>query len=69
MSKLSVWKKALRNAIDYPWESDIDSDHPDCPRCGCSMNFYGHNDLGDFEYGEGYWECTSCGYKITDNDV
>lgn len=27
MSKLSVWKKALRNAIDYPWESDIDSDH------------------------------------------
>lgn len=69
MANLRSWKKALRNAVDYPWDSDIDSDHPNCPRCGGTMDFHGHDDDGDFAYGEGYWECDSCGFKVTENDV
>ena len=69
MANLRSWKKALRNAVDYPWDSDIDSDHPKCPRCGSTMDFHGHDDDGDYAYGEGYWECDSCGFKVTENDV
>lgn len=69
MANLRRWKKDLRNAVDYPWDSDIDSDHPSCPRCGSTMDFYGHDDSGDFDYGEGYWKCDSCGFKVTENDL
>ena len=69
MPNLRSWKKALKYAIDNPWDSDIDSDHPDCPRCGNTMDFYGHDDSGDFDYGKGYWECSSCGFKITEDDM
>ena len=55
MANLRGWKKALKNAVDYPWDSDIDSDHPECPRCGSAMDFHGHDDSGDFAFGEGYW--------------
>lgn len=27
MAGLKSWKKNLRNMVDYPWESDGDSDH------------------------------------------
>lgn len=50
-------------------EGKIDSEHPECPHCGEKMNFYGHDEHGDFDYGEGYWECSSCGYKFTENDL
>jgi len=33
------------------------------------MNFYGHDDNGDFPEGEGYWECSGCGFKITEKEV
>lgn len=69
MAGLGKWKKALRNAIDYYWESDIDSDHPDCPECGNTMDFYGHDEKGDFPQGEGYWECSSCGFKIYEREL
>lgn len=69
MASLKKWKKELKNAVDYPWDSDFEADHPTCPDCGNTMNFYGHDDSGDFEYGEGYWECDSCGFKITENDL
>ena len=69
MANLRSWKKALRNAVDYPRDSDIDSDHPNCPRCGGTMDFHGQDDAGDFAYGEGYWECDSSGFKVTENDV
>ena len=52
MAGLRGWKKALKNAVDYPWDSDIDSDHPKCPRCGSTMDFHGHDDSGDFDYDE-----------------
>lgn len=69
MANLRSWKKMLRNAVDYSWDCDIDSDHPPCPRCNNTMNFFGHNDLGDFPLGEGYWECDSCGFKITEDEI
>ena len=28
MANLGKWKRQLRHAVDYPWDSDIDSDHP-----------------------------------------
>lgn len=51
-----------------------DTDHPNCPDCGSKMNFYGHstdengNEI-DWEYGEGYWKCPSCGFKCTEDEV
>lgn len=48
---------------------DIDSDHPTCPRCGSTMDFHGHDDYGDFAYGDGYWECTGCGFKVSESDL
>ena len=64
--RLSTWKKNL-NEGRYFMEDN--TDHPDCPKCGSTMNFYGHDDNGDFPYGEGYWECPSCGFSITEADL
>lgn len=69
MGDLRGWKKALRNAIDDLWGDEFDSDHPECPHCSSTMDFYGHDDNGDFAYGEGYWECHCCGFKITEDDL
>ena len=69
MAGLKGWKKTLREAVDFPHGSDINSDHPNCPRCNSVMDFYGHDDSGDFPYGEGYWECASCGFKITEAEL
>lgn len=69
MANLKSWKRNLRNMVDYPWESNGDSDHPECPHCGSTMNFYGRDDNGDFPIGEGYWECESCSFKIREDEV
>lgn len=69
MTNLKSWKRKLRNMVDYPWESDGDSDHPECPNCGSTMNFNGHDDNGDFPIGEGYWECEGCNFKIREDEV
>ena len=69
MANLRKWMKALKNAVDNPWDSNFDSDHPTCPDCGAEMDFYGHDDSGDFAYGEGYWKCSSCGFKVTEKDL
>lgn len=69
MANLGKWKRKLRHAVDYPWDSDIDSDHPDCPECESEMEFHGHDDSGDFPLGEGYWECGNCGFTISEDDV
>ena len=34
MAELRGWKNALKNALDYLWNSDINSDHPNCLKCG-----------------------------------
>lgn len=46
MAGVRGWKKALRNAVDSPWDSDIDPDTPECPGCGSSMDFHRHDDSG-----------------------
>ena len=69
MTNLRSWKTALRRAIDDSWEYDVDFKQPDCLRCGNTMDFHGHDDLGEFPIGEGYWECPDCGFKVTENDI
>lgn len=54
--------KALAEAVYY---GEGDTDHPECPECGEKMKFYG----GDRAYGDGYWECSSCGYTFTESDL
>ena len=44
-------------------------DNPECPHCGATMIFYGHDDNGDFPDGEGYWKCPDCDYSVTENDI
>lgn len=69
MAGLRKWKKKLRDALDTPWDYDLNTDHPDCPQCGCTMDFYGHDENGDFPIGEGYWKCNSCGFQISENEL
>lgn len=45
------------------------TDHPNCPNCGAVMNFFGHDEKGDFDYGDGYWECPECGWSFTEDDL
>ena len=33
------------------------------------MDFFGHDENGDFEYGEGYWKCEDCNYMIYEKDL
>ena len=69
MAGLSEWIKAFKRAVDNPWEVDYNPDHPECPMCGSTMDFHGHDDSGDFAYGEGYWQCNNCGFKVTEDDL
>ena len=69
MANLSMWKKKLKKMMDDPWDNPGDSDHPSCPSCKSTMNFYGHDEDGDFPIGEGYWECPNCGFKITEEEL
>lgn len=69
MANLENWKKNLKNMIEDSWDDYGDSDHPNCPHCNNIMDFYGYDDSGDFSLGEGYWECSSCNFKITENEV
>ena len=69
MSIFDKWKRELKETMADPWEAKFDSDHPKCPSCGATMDFYGHDENGDFPYGEGYWKCGSCGYKVTEDEL
>ena len=68
MKNLNKFFKSLAKELQDN-EGNFDTDHPDCPCCGSTMNFYGHDDNGDFAYGDGYWKCPSCGYKFSENDL
>lgn len=69
---IEKWKKKLSNDLykntSYS-SANIDTDHPRCPECGKKMDFYGHDDDGDFPIGEGYWECSYCGFKIKESEI
>lgn len=70
MPEYKGFKKTLAKMIeDSIVDHTIDCDHPICPSCGEKMTFHGHDESGDFPYGEGYWECDGCGYKVTENDL
>ena len=49
----------------YYGNTNRDTDHPKCPKCGGTMTFWG----GDLAYGEGHWDCSSCGYSFTENKL
>lgn len=69
MTDMKMWKRNLKYMIENPWDAKGNSDHPDCPDCGCTMNFFGHDKNGDFPMGEGYWECPACNYSIREDDL
>lgn len=52
----------FRSFAEAVYYGEGDTDHPDCPRCGDTMEFHG----GDRPYGEGYWDCSSCDYSFTE---
>lgn len=68
--KLNVWKKNLNKMLEDSYtDRTLDTDHPKCPNCGTKMNFYGHDENGDYPLGEGYWKCGDCGLSVTENDL
>ena len=69
MSNINAWIKNFKNKLEDSWDTGYDSEHPSCPCCKNTMEFYGHDENGDFPIGEGYWECHSCGYKITEDEL
>lgn len=57
---------ALNN---YGLSDDIeDTDHPNCPSCGSTMDFHGEK-YGLTRIGDGRWECSNCGYSFTEDDL
>lgn len=60
--------KALAQEIVYE-EKELDVDNPECPECGGTMHFYGHDKNGDWELEEGYWECPNCGLHFDETEV
>lgn len=60
-------------AYDLNWgfdDPDINTDHPECPKCGAIMNFHGQDSSGrDYAQGYAYWECDSCGFNFDENTV
>ena len=53
MAGIGKWKKELKYATEHlPIYSSVNADHPDCPHCGGTMNFYGHD--GNFRKALGF---------------
>ena len=65
---ITGWKRNLINALN-DMTPELDTDHPECPECGSIMDFIGHDDNGDFDYGEGHWDCPVCGFSISEEDL
>lgn len=69
--KMQTWKQNLYDCTQEICSelAPFDSDHPTCPKCGGTMDFKGHDESGDFPFGEGYWVCSDCGFKITEDEL
>ncbi len=65
---LNGWKRNLISALNDIM-TEVDTDHPGCPECGEKMSFIGHDDNGDFDYGDGHWDCPLCGFSISEDDL
>jgi len=66
MSDYYEWMRKL--ALDV-YNCSPNADHPKCPECGSRMNFHGHDESGDFAYGQGYWDCPKCNWAVTEDDI
>ena len=62
---MTKWKYYLRDLLYDAGESD----HPYCPKCDATMNFFGHDENGDFPIGEGHWDCPNCGFTFYEKNV
>jgi tRNA(Ile2) C34 agmatinyltransferase TiaS len=60
----SEWIKTLREVVKYGEDYPFSPDNPPCPDCGHEMQFFGHDENGDFPEGEGYWQCPSCRFRF-----
>ncbi len=71
MSKLDNFFRNL--AYDLEWNYDdpnINTDHPECPKCGAKMDFFGRDENGvDFLPGDAYWECSNCSFKFNEEKI
>ena len=47
------------------YDNEEGADTPECPRCGETMQFHG----GDLAIGQGYWDCSNCGFKVEENEL
>ena len=66
MSDYYEWMRKLASAV---YNNSPNADHPKCPECRRKMNFFGHDDSGDFAPGDGYWECPNCNWSVTESDL
>ena len=64
MKKFKKFLKSMAEELGEPIP-EINTDTPTCPNCGSTMEFHG----GDLDYGDGYWDCSSCGYTFTEDDL
>lgn len=51
-------------ATDVFW-GEGNTDTPECPRCGETMQFHG----GELAFGEGYWDCSNCGFTVKEEEL
>ena len=58
-------EKMMKIAHDVFWGKG-DSDHPSCPECGSTMNFFGGDDV---PFGDAVWKCPDCKFQFSENDL
>lgn len=76
-SVLEEWKRDLKYSLDpyivNPYDSITppfdDTNHPSCPYCSATMDFYDHDDSGDLPSGEGFWKCPDCDFSISEDEL
>lgn len=64
MSKMSKFIKELVNNVYW---GTGNPDEPECPQCGEIMKFHGSAE--NLPIGDGYWECSNCGFKYNESDL
>lgn len=58
-------EKMMKIAHDVFWGKG-DTDHPSCPECGSTMNFFGGDDV---PLGDAVWKCPDCKFQFSENDL
>lgn len=60
-----MFHKFLRKLAEDVFYGFGNPDNPKCPNCGGTMTFHG----GELSYGNGYWDCDSCDYTFTEDEM